>query len=261
MVKVYRIYDFKYDEKKFMNNFKKTIVNKGYDTLSLFHILLKTVGIDSYETARSYYNKRRVIPLDILTKLSIKLDLNITEIMFPDSIPVNIYNKSIAKDYEAYNRTFNYFNTIFYLYNDALHPESIALTSNDLDKIYFKIEDATNQLSLIISKYNYLLQKYYFAGLNEEELKEISSFSTNLLVDRNTNEKLNWYDVICWKKDLTASDFLKEFYNKYTFSLHGKKCFELLELMKSNLPDSLYRLISNILPEFERFGESGIDNI
>jgi hypothetical protein len=59
MVNVYRKYDFQYDEKRFMNNFKNTIVDKGYVTLSLFHELLKTFGINSYDTACSYYNKRK----------------------------------------------------------------------------------------------------------------------------------------------------------------------------------------------------------
>ena len=249
---IYHIYDFKYDEKKFMNNFKNIIVEKGYITLSLFHELLKTVGIDSYDTARSYYNKRRVIPVDVLTKLSIKLDLNINKMMFPDSIPVDIYSKNIARNYEAYNRTFDYFNTVFYLYNYVVNPKIKPLTSNDFDSIYSKIEYAANQLSLIISKYNYLLQKFYFSDLNEEEINDVASFSINLLVDRNTNKKLKWDDIIVLKNNLISSDFLNEFYKKYTFSIHDQKCFELLELMKNNLPVTLYRLINNILPECER---------
>lgn len=261
MVNVYRKYDFKYYEIEFMNNFKNAMIDKGYHTLSLFHELLKTVGINSYDTARSYYNKRRVIPVDILTKLSIKLDLNLNEIMLPDSIPVCIYKKNIAKNHEAYNETFNCFNTVFYLYNDAFHPEIITLTSKNSDKIYSEIEQSTNQLSLIISKYNYLLQKFYFADLNKEELNDTMSFSINLLVDRNTNEKLNWDDVIDLKNNLTTSNFLKEFYNKYTFSIHDKKCFELLELMKNTLPETLFKSINNLLPKLERLVETEVDDI
>jgi hypothetical protein len=204
---------------------------------------------------------RRIIPVDVLIKLSVKLNLDITEIMFPESIAVDVYDKNIANNYEVYYRTYNYFNTIFYLYNDEFHPEIITLTSNNIDRIYSEIEYATNQLSLIISKYNYLLQKYYFADLNEEELNDISLFSINLLVDRNTNEKLNWDDVIDMKNNLTTSDFLKEFYMKYTFSIHDRKCYELLKLMKNNLPETLYQLINNLLPELERLAETEVDNI
>ena len=257
MIDLYREYDFKNDEKRFMINFKNAMLDKGYNSLSLFHELLQTIGINSYDTARSYYNMRRIIPVDILIKLSVKLNLNITEIMFPDSIPVNVYTKNIANNYDAYSRTFNYFNTVFYLYNDAFHPD---VTFKNLDRINSDIEHAANQLSLRISKFNYLLQKYYFADLNEEELSDISAFSINLLVNRETNEKLNWNDVIDLKKNLLTTDFLKEFYNKYTFSIHNKKCFELLELMKNNLPQNLYQLIKNILPELERVDESEEDN-
>ena len=259
MVEVYRIYDFKYDEKIFMNNFKNTIVEKGYNTLSLFRDLLKTIGINSYDTARSYYNKRRVIPVDILTKLSIKFDMNVNQLMFPNSIPVDIYNKNIANNFASYKRTFDCFNTVFYLYNDAIHPEIITLKFDNLINIYSEIENATNQLSLIISKYNYLLQKYYFAGLNDEELKDISIFTENFIVDRNTYKKPVWDELINWKNNLKTFNFIKDFYEKYTFSLHNKMCFELLELMKNNLPNKLYLLISNLLPEVERNCTIGVD--
>ena len=56
MIDAYHKYNFEYNEKKFMSNFKKVIVSKGYNSLSLFHELIKPFGVTSYETARSYYN-------------------------------------------------------------------------------------------------------------------------------------------------------------------------------------------------------------
>ena len=251
MINVYRVYDFQYNEKEFMKNFKKAIVDKGYHSLSLFFKLLKKIGINSYDTARSYYNMRRVIPFDVLTKLAIILDLDINKIMFPNSIPIDTYSNNIANNHESYETTFNLFNTIFYLYNDN-YNSNIPLNISNQESKYKEIEYAANQLSLIISKYNFLLQKFYFADLSNEELKDVSIFSTRFLVNRITNEKLNWDDIITWKNKSITSDVLKDFYEKYTFSLHNEKCFELFKLMKDNLPEYLFCLINNLLPTLDR---------
>ena len=242
MIDVYHRYDFRYDEKKYMKNLKNVIVNKGYKSLSLFHELLKSIGILSYETARSYYNLRRIVTIDVLVKICNKLEINANEIMFPDSIPQQNYS-NVKNNLNDYTKTFN---TIFYIYNIEEHPE--VSISND----YIELEEAINKLSLILSKYNYLLQKYYFADLCNDELNELGNFTVNFIVDRKTNNKVDWSEFILWKKQVKTNDFLQDFYDKYTFGFHDKICAMHLKNMKNHLPDLIYKNINELLPIQDR---------
>ena len=113
---IYKKYDFSYDANTFMKNFRKTIEGKGYTTLGSFHSLLKDLGVNSYDTARSYYNLRRVLPIDLFKAICDELNLNATEIMFPNSTEV-IQNKYLLD----FNDVFQTFVDIFVSYNDELN--------------------------------------------------------------------------------------------------------------------------------------------
>ena len=251
MIDAYHKYNFEYNEKKFMSNFKKVIVSKGYNSLSLFHELIKPFGVTSYETARSYYNKRRIIPVDILIKIANKLNLDITELMFPDSIPLFEYKENLATTHEDYYNTFNLFNTVFYLNNPAINKEILPSDSVEKEKIYLEMKCAAKQLAIVISKFNYLLQKYIFSGLNLDEFYDFSMFTINLIADRNTNIWLNNSDIIELKNNLNSIDVLDKFYEKYTFSFRELNCIKLLDMMKKDLPQDLFKLINNLLPEVD----------
>ena len=91
---IYKKYDFSYDANTFMKNFRKTIEGKGYTTLGSFHSLLKDLGVNSYDTARSYYNLRRVVPLQLFASICKYLNLDATKLMCPNSIYEYNYKQS-----------------------------------------------------------------------------------------------------------------------------------------------------------------------
>lgn len=252
MIDVYKKYDFIYDEKVFMENFKKEIINKGYNTLSKFHELLKSIGLHSYDTARSYYNLRRIIPLDVLAELCIKLDLDADKIMFPNSIIEIKYNKTLASGIEDFRVTFDAFNDTFYLNNEAIYPDVIKNSPLSTEERYKHFKNAINRLTLIILKFNYMLQKYNFAGLSNDVLKDIKLFALNFIYDKETNTKLNWDEFVLWKNTLKTEDFLTSFYNKYTFILRDDKCINLFTLMLDYLPLEISEMINNLFPNNER---------
>jgi len=244
---IYKRYDFSYNEKTFMKNLKNILVEKGYSTLSLFHKLLESIGVTSYETARSYYNMRRVIPFDILSRLCEKIDLNITKIMFPNSILEPEYKEYIANDHKVYLTTYNLFMNIFPLFKtDYMDDEKIEIEFNyDVEKCIYK-------LSLVLSKYNYLLQKYNYSSLCNLELMDLTSFSFYFIKDRLSGEGFKWEEFIQWRKGLNSIDFLKSFYEKYTLAFQGYECYKILAMNKSYLSDELFNKMKSLLPEEDR---------
>ena len=258
-IDVYKKYDFKYNEKVFMENLKNELIQKGYNTLGEFHELLCTCGVNSYDTARSYYNLRRVIQIDLLKKLCERLDLNVTEIMFPNGIDPTLSYKDIKKIINDMEIIFNSFNDIFYIYNDEyLLKDGIELSPlrlTDPVAYYEDLRISIQRLTLILAKYNYCLQQFYYADLCDDSLKFVGNFSINHLYDIATKKQLDWKEFRNWKKELVTDDFLKEFYNKYTFMHHDIECSELLKMLKRSLPLELFNDINNLMPENIRVKE------
>ena len=82
-IDIYHKYDFSYNENEYKNNLKEALASKGYNKLSKYVKLFNDLGVTSYETCKSYYSLRRVVPLDVLAKLCDLLELNANQIMFP----------------------------------------------------------------------------------------------------------------------------------------------------------------------------------
>lgn len=258
-IDAYKKYDFKYNEKVFMENLKKELIQKGYKTLGEFHRLLCTYGVTSYDNARSYYNLRRVIQIDLLKKLCEQLDLNVTEIMFPNGVDPTLSYKATQKIINDMELIFNSFNDIFYIYNDerilehGVEPSPLRLT--DPVTYYKDLRSSIERLNLVIAKYNYCLQQFYYADLCDDMLAFVGNFSTNFLYDVRTKKQLDWQEFKNWKKELVTDDFLKEFYNKYTFMHHDIECSELLKMLKRCLPSELFNDVNNLMPENIRVKE------
>jgi hypothetical protein len=163
--------------------------------------------------------------------------------MLPDSIPVNIYNKHISLD-----KLFDIINTIFYEFNNSRHPE---VQTNINDRIN-ELEEYINLLSMILSRYNYFLQKYYFADLSNEELLELGMFCNFFIVEREILRPINLHEFKVLIKNSGTEDFIKEFYNKCTLALNDIPLIEYLNEMIDFIPDYLIDLIINLLPEIDR---------
>lgn len=247
-INVYKKYDYSYDEKQFMNSFKEAIVEKGYTSLTLFYGLLQKFGYSSYETARSYYNLRRVVSLKLFASICNYLHLNATKLMYPNSIFEYNFSRPLISDPESSRTTYLHFISVFdhkenieYLIKDIGSEKFNEILKND---IYF--------LSLILAKYNYLLQRYYYAGLSNSELNDLVLFSVNHIIERETNNKFEYNKFKIWKKELKTTDFLDEFYKKYTLSFNDRKCNEILKENKCYFNKELFDSINNLLHNIDK---------
>lgn len=247
-IDVYKKYDFSYNEKQFMKSFKEALAEKGYNSLTSFYGLVKKFDYYSYETIKSYYNLRRVVPLQLFASICKYLNLDATKLMCPNSIYEYNYKQPIAADSVSRRNTFFCFNSVFY------DKESIELLMEDNG--YEKFNDFTKKevytLSLILSKYNYLLQKYYYASLSNSELNDLVMFSFNHIMERKTNSSFDFKEFVKWKKELKTTDFLDEFYKKYILSYNGCICRELLKENKSYFTKELFDMINNLLYDLDK---------
>ena len=242
MLEVYQRYNFNYDEKLFMSNLKKALNEKGIKSLGTFHNLLIGIGVPGYEIARSYYNLRRTVPFDVFVRICEKFDLNATEIMFPGSILDPLCERFIASNHKDYNIAFMDFYTLYFMYSDSLKSEiDETLIKNSVEKI-----------SLILHKYNYLLQKFYYADVANTEIKDLGVFLEYFLSDRKTGEKLDWHEFKKWKEELKSDDFLQDFYEKYTLTIYDYTLKEIIEYFKNNVSKEVFNKLNNLLPENDR---------
>lgn len=257
MVDIYKRYNFEYDENVYKKNLKEALLNKGYKKLSSFYNLLDECGSSSYETARSYYNLRRTVPLDVFRDICLKLDLNATEIMFPGSIKKFDFNIDKYDSPDGYGKIFLIFNEIFYIYNDEMHPDIVneELKQNDPEKYYKELKKNIDKATLILAEYNYLLQKYCFSNICNNELRFFGNISTLYLKDRETNQLLDLKKFLEWKKELKKEDIIKSFYDKYTFVFQDVECKELLQMLKRCVSPSVFTEINNLMPKQDRIDE------
>lgn len=255
MLDVYKRYDFKYNDKLFMSNFKKTLNEQGINTLGSFHNFLIGIGVPGYEIARSYYNLRRTIPFDVFAKICEKLNLNATEIMFPNSILNPLCEQSIANNPKDHHNTFNSLNEIYFIYSDCLNSNDKKIDNKNTKINELLINNLINKISLILHKYNYLLQKYYFADVANTEIKDLVYFSEYYLSDRKTNQKINWFEFVKWKEELKSYDFLNDFYKKYMLTIYDYSLKEIVNFLKDKISVEVFNNLNNLLPENDRFNE------
>lgn len=247
-IDVYKKYDYSYDEKQFMKSFKEALVEKGYTSLSLFYGLLQKFGYSSYETARSYYNLRRVVPLKLFASICNYLDLNATKLMYPSSIFEYNFSRPLVSDAESGRTTYLHFISVFD------HKENIEYLIKDIgsEKFNESLKNDIYFLSLILAKYNYLLQRYYYASLSNAELTDFGMFSENHIVDRETNSKFEFKEFEKWRKEIKTTDFLDEFYKKYTLGFMTRKCSEIFKENKSYFTKEIFDLINNLLYKIDK---------
>ena len=105
-IDVYYKYDFSYDKNLYMKTLKQKLYEKGIKTFRDFYWLLTKCenGSVSDDTAKSYFNLRRVVPIKLLNSICRVLNLNSSEIMFPNSIPKFEYTKGIGSNQDQIRR-------------------------------------------------------------------------------------------------------------------------------------------------------------
>lgn len=242
-VNVYKRYDFKYDPKLYMKNLKEEFDKRGDKSLSSFYNVLISVLPESnhtkYEIARSYYNLRRTMPFSTLAKLALKYDLNVSNIMFPNAYLKEEYNIPLTINYPAYFKTFDSFNTVFHLAYENLEILETDAYQEELNIVLPHLIKA-------LSKYNYLIQKYYFSKVCLEELKEITIFSNEFIVDKVTGDKFDIDKFNDWIKNLDTNDFLNDFYNKYSLCFKEDELKVRLGIIKDIVSEDIYKVVDAI---------------
>lgn len=239
-IDVYYKYDFSYDKNLYMKTLKQKLYEKGIKTFRDFYWLLKNCenGSVSVDTAKSYFNLRRVVPNKLLNSICRVLNLNSSEIMFPNSIPKFEYTKGIGSNHEELNFTSTLLQNVFFYDNVS---SSYIYT-----------------LSLVLAKYNYLLQKYCYASLPNIELKEFGNVSINFFINKETKKLLDWKEFVNWKNELNVDNVLKAFYDKYAIACFNPEdgemieCKVLLQNKKDIMDNKMFNEINNLLPYQDR---------
>ena len=239
-IDIYHKYDFSYNENEYKNNLKEALASKGYNKLSKYVKLFNDLGVTSYETCKSYYSLRRVVPLDVLAKLCDLLELNATKIMFPKSIPLFEFNKPIANDVYTSQHVYMLFLSMLEIKDNIGKKEVLNKIKKDID-----------ELTLYIARYNYSIQKYNYANVSNLEITDIGYFSERFLVKRLTKEALDWDEFRKWNKTIKSEDFITEFYNKYEF-IYNDDYIKIIKEYKDVLPLDLVDSINNILAMNDR---------
>lgn len=242
-INVYKKYDFTYNEQQFMKSFKETLIEKGYTSLSLYYGLLQKFGCSSYETARSYYNLRRVVPIELFSSICNYLKLNATKLMYPGSIFEYDFNRPLIFDTVSSRTTFSCFCSVFD------YEENIEILFKSMNKEEYSkhLKEDVSSVGVILAKYNYLLQKYYYAGLSNSERLDLELFSIHHIIKREDNSKFETKEFEIWKKELKTTNFIDEFYKKYTLCFNDRKCSDILRNNKKYLTKEVFSLINNLL--------------
>ena len=153
-INIYKAYSFTFDANEYCKKFKEALCQANIKMPADFNNLLKSAGIKyyDYETVKSYFYGRRIPPFDVFIAVCKKLNLNADAIVFPHSVQDPQYNKDIC-DCEYL------FRNVFYPYN----PSEDGGTPDNLTEFFDAetYEGDVDSLALILSRYNYLIQKYH----------------------------------------------------------------------------------------------------
>ena len=244
-INIYKTYSFTFDTKKYIENFKEALRKANIKMPADFNKVLKNAGIKhyDYETVKSYFYGRRVLPLDVFIVVCKSLHLNADAIVFPHSVQDPLYNKDIC-DCE------DFFRNIFYPYNmteDGGTPDN--LTEFFDAETY---ESDVDALAQVLSRYNYLIQKYHEVAVSNDELMQIVCFTERYIIDRSNNGGINAEEVMQWIRDCDCEEFLNAFYDKYTLGFYSMSCHSLLEFLSTVIDDKFIRCAGKLLPYQDR---------
>ena len=244
-INIYRTYSFAFTAEQYVKNFKHALDHAGIKMPADFNHLLKNAGIKhyDYESVKSYFYGRRVPPLDVFFAVCKALRLNADDIAFPDSVQPPLSNKDICK-------CENYFRNVFYPYN----PSEDGGTPENLTEFFDAetYESDVDELTLILSRYNYLIQKYHYAAVSNDELMQICYFTERYIIDRSKDGVIDGEEVIKWIRNCDEEDFLEAFYDRFTLGFYTMNCRSLLKILSTAIDAKFIRYAELLLPPQDR---------
>lgn len=245
-VNIYKTYNFDFDGNSYVRVFTSALCESDIKTPSQFNQLLKDSGIEnySYETVKSYFYGRRFPPLDILIAVCKKLELSADKIVFPQSIQEPAYNNDIC----FCDRLIEY---VFYPCNLLIDGEDFTAFYNDFSAEEYK--SCVDETALVFSKYNYLIQKFRYAHVSNDEYGQIYTFTDRYIIDRKTPVESNADETLDWIRKCDNEDFINAFYSKYTFGYYKNSCRSLLELLSKVIGAEAVNYAATLLPCRDRF--------
>ena len=242
-IDIYKKYSFSFDTDKYVKNFKNSLDNAGIRTPANFNDLLKKAGIRhyNYETVKSYFYGRRVPPMDVFIAVCKSLKLNADAIAFPDSIEDPECDISI----DVWGIE-DFFRTVFYPYN---MPEDGGIP-DDLTEFFDAetYENDVNYIAKILSRYNYLIQKYHDIAVTNDELEQIVGFTSRYIIDRSKGGIIDVDEVFKWIRACDKEEFLDVFYDKYTLGFYTMNCHELLKVLSTAIDEKFIKYAEELLP-------------
>ena len=242
-INIYKTYRFRFDAKAYVENFKKALRDADIKMPADFNNLLKNAGIKhyDYETVKSYFYGRRVPPMDVFIAVCKSLKLNADAIAFPDSIEDPECDISI----DVWGIE-DFFRTVFYPYN---MPEAGGIP-DDLTEFFDSetYESDVDYLAKILSRYNYLIQKYHDAAVSDDEFTQIACFTEKYIVDRSKDGIIDVDEVMKWIRACEKEEFLDAFYDKYTLGFYTMNCHELLKVLSTAIDEKFIQYAEKLLP-------------
>jgi hypothetical protein len=253
-INIYKTYNFDFDTDIYTKEFKKALDNSGVKKPAQFNQLIKDAGIKDYdyETVKSYFYGRRVPPLNIFIAVCKSLHLCADEIVFPQSIQKPLFNKDIC-DCEYL------FRNIFYPYNKSEDDNIPTDYTEFFDAETY--ESNVDDLALILSRYNYLIQKYHYASVSNDELMQISFFTQRYIIDREKNDITDSENVMEWIRSSDDEEFFKAFYDKYTLGFYCMSCHSLLDVLGTAIQSKFIRYAQRLLPHQDMLKGGRYENV
>ena len=242
---VYKTYRFDFDKQVYVREFSKALREHGITKPAQFHRLLKKEGIVGYdyETVKSYYYGRRVPPLGVFFAVCKGLQLCADQIAFAQSV-ASVADCGDISDYD------DCFRNVFHPYNAPRCADDIPnLTEYFCEQTY---RGDTDRLALVLSKYHYLIQKYHYASVSNDELTQITQFTRRYIIDRESGIGVDYESVLAWIRNDKSEAFLETFYSRYTIGYYGKSCRVLLDALRDAIPSELILYAEQLLPDQDR---------
>lgn len=249
---IYRPYEFHFDQDVYIKELKKALDEHGKTKPADLNKLLKEAGVNDidYETVKSYFYGRRVPPFDVFVAICKSLDLNADKIAIPQSVQTPTYKGELS-DGDAWRKCWECFTNVFYPYESKDDGAPIGVAEYFNADTY---ESDVDEIAAILARYNYLMQKYHYAEVSEDEFDQLCKFSARHIVERRGGQA-DPQEVVNWIYDCEDPDIVTGFYNKYTLGFYGKSCHSLLEISSTVIDDKLIKYAAQLLPKQDKFGE------
>lgn len=252
---IYRTYKFDFDEYSYTKEFAHALHESGIKKPAQFKQLLNDAGIEDYdyETIKSYYYGRRAAPLKVLIAVCKKLGLSADKLVYPQGVQDPAYNKDIAEDGWIFESVF---------YPCDLLSEDNGFTDFSVEEYFTdfcknfsakKYKESVYALAFVLSRYNYLIQKYHYAHVSDDEYSQIYAFTQRHIMDRKKDVESDAKKIIEWIRACNDEDFINAFYNKYTLCYYQNSACSLLELLSKLIGADSVNYAATLLPRQDRF--------